>query len=155
PRDVAMLDGGDGHRLVLEALAEVLVEEQLDLQQLQRHAPPDRQVLGDEHLAHAALAERVDELVAVGQDVADEVGTARDRVEEVGRKRVDARRGRRGERKRLLAGAFLHGPAAFELAFVRALGQPDPQQNKNTTKLSISGAGTSWSMSTTGRWGLH
>ena len=57
-RDVGMLDGRDRLGLVLEALAELGVGEQLGLEQLDRDAQADGQVLGDEHLAHGAVAER-------------------------------------------------------------------------------------------------
>ena len=76
-RDVGMLDGGDRLRLGLEARAELGVGEQLRLEQLDRHAHADGDVLGDEDLAHAAGAERLDELVAAADDLADDRADAR------------------------------------------------------------------------------
>ena len=61
-RHVRVLDGGDRLRLVLEALAELGVGEQLRLEQLDGHAHADGDVLGDEDLAHAARAERLESL---------------------------------------------------------------------------------------------
>ena len=70
-RHVAVLDRGDRLGLLLKALAEARVGEQLGLEHLDRDLAPDRQVLGDEHLAHRAVAERLDQLVPAGDHVAD------------------------------------------------------------------------------------
>ncbi len=71
-RDVAMLDRGDRFGLLLKAHAEGGVGQQLLLEHLERDLLADRQVLGHEHLTHGAVAERLQQLVATGDDVADE-----------------------------------------------------------------------------------
>ena len=91
--DVAVLDGGDGLRLVLKAHAEGRVGEQLRLEHLERDPLADGEVLGDEDLAHGAVAERLDELVAAGDDVADEQRLRLQQLDERFGQRVDARDG--------------------------------------------------------------
>jgi hypothetical protein len=90
-RDVRMLDRSDGLRFVLEALAELGIGEELRPEQLDGHAHADGDVLGDEDFAHAARAERLDQLEAAADHLADdELGASDQLVEAVGQG-VDAR----------------------------------------------------------------
>ena len=69
-RDVRMLDGAHRLRLVLEALAELGIGEQLRLEHLDGDDRADGAVLGDEHLAHRAAAEHLEQAIAIADDVA-------------------------------------------------------------------------------------
>ena len=57
-------------RLVLEAQAELGIGEQLRLEQLDRHAHADGDVLGEEDLAHGAVSDRTHHAIALADDVA-------------------------------------------------------------------------------------
>ena len=61
--DAGMIERGDGLRLALEALPRVRVAREHAGQDFQRDPPVQARVLRDEHLAHAALAERLDDPV--------------------------------------------------------------------------------------------
>ena len=63
------------------------------LEHLERDLLADRQVLGDEHLAHGAVAERLHELVAAGDDVADEQRLRLQQLDQRFGQRIDARNG--------------------------------------------------------------
>src|SRR5439155_25944820 len=69
-RDVLMLDGGDRLGLVLEAQAKVGIGQELGLEQLDRDAQADGQVLREEDLAHGAVADRTHHAIALADDVA-------------------------------------------------------------------------------------
>src|SRR5438309_7222278 len=100
-----MLDGADRLGLLLKAAAELRVDEELRLEHLDGDAPTDRLNLADEHLAHRAVAQRLDELVATGDDVARQKRTTRQHLQEVLRQRIDARAARdRGQARWLFAG---------------------------------------------------
>jgi hypothetical protein len=61
--DVGVVELGGGLRLLLEALDDVRVLGDVGRQDLDGHLPVQGQVLGEEHRAHAALAEHALELV--------------------------------------------------------------------------------------------
>src|SRR5207253_971892 len=91
PDHVAMVDGCNRFRFALEALAEVGIGEQLRLENLDGDAATDGEVLRGEDLAHGTDAEALDELVAAGDDLADEMPSPRKQLHEVFWHRVDAR----------------------------------------------------------------
>ena len=59
-----MIDRGDGLRLADQAHAELLVVRQIREHHLERRLAAEQDVLGLEHLAHAALADQPDDLIA-------------------------------------------------------------------------------------------
>ena len=61
--DAGMVDRGDGLRLALEALPRVWVAGENSRKDLQRDAPMQPRVFGDEDLAHPALAERFEDAI--------------------------------------------------------------------------------------------
>ena len=62
--DVGMREAGGRGRLALEARDELRVLGEPMMQQLQRDLAPELGVLGEPHVAHAARADPVDDLVA-------------------------------------------------------------------------------------------
>src|SRR5439155_23110255 len=68
-RDVGVLYRRHRLGLVLEALAKLGIGEQLGLEQLDRDTHTDGDVLRNQYLAHAAVAQRLDQAVAAADDV--------------------------------------------------------------------------------------
>ena len=94
---VGMLDGAHRLRLVLEALAELGVGEQLGLEHLDGDDRADGAVLGGEDVAHGAAAEHLEQAVAIADDVAGRERAPRQDVGEAVGQRVDAREAAVGE----------------------------------------------------------
>ena len=69
-RDVRMLELRGRHRLACEARRDLAVTGQLSAHDLERHRLVQREVLGDEHRAHAALAEQAQHAVAIVEHAA-------------------------------------------------------------------------------------
>ena len=74
--DGRVLEPRGGPRLGQEAVL-VGLRGHVAADQLERHLGIERQVLRDPHRAHAPLAQEADELVLVGDDLADHVARAR------------------------------------------------------------------------------
>src|SRR5262249_28426109 len=69
------------------------VDQELGLEHLDRHLLPDGEVLGHEHLAHAAGAEVLDHPIPIADDVTRRMRPRRQVAKEGLRQRVDARAG--------------------------------------------------------------
>ena len=135
-----MLERGHRLGLVLEAAAEGRIDEQLGAQHLDGHAPANRLDLADEDLAHGAVAEPLDELVAPGDDVARQERTAREHLQEVLRQVVDARAARhRGKTRGLVTRRRLanHGFPAEPVLRWRPLVAQEAAASYIVTRLTL------------------
>src|SRR5205823_4547783 len=76
--DVGVLDAGRRSRLAVETLQLLRIEDGIEVRDLESHAPPELDVLGQVDGPHAALAEFVEDAVAselLGQDRIGRHGT--------------------------------------------------------------------------------
>ena len=75
-RDVRMGDPARVRRFAIEAADRVDVLHHAGVHHLQRALAPHLHMLGEIHLAHAAFAELLQNVIALGDDRADEIGAA-------------------------------------------------------------------------------